>query len=86
MHIGLRPDDLAACRAERAGFAAADVDRSRIHEDRNPDKRPIFERIPRGHLVEQVRRHCEPLASRLFPDTRSPEDAGLLIPESAQRP
>lgn len=72
--------------AEVAGFSAAHVDRSRINEYRNPDKRPILDRIPRGHLVEQVRRHCEPLASRLFPEIRSPEDAGVAIHDSADRP
>ena len=86
--IVVRTDRIAAEAeriAARAGFAAAHVDRSRINEYRNPDKRPILRQIPHGHLVEQVRRHCEPFASRLFPEIRSPEDAGIALHESADR-
>ncbi len=82
----VRTDSIAA-EGERiaahAGFAAEHVDRSRIHEYRNPTKRPILQQIPHAHLVDQVRRHCEPLASRLFPEIRSPEDAGYSIHEWA---
>lgn len=61
--------------AKFAGFPTTVVDRSRVHEYRNPDKLPILQRIPQKHLEEQVRMHCEPLASRLFPETGSLADA-----------
>jgi hypothetical protein len=82
--------DRIADEAERialfAGFPATVVDRSRIHEYRNLHKQPILQRIPRRHLVEQVRRHCEPFASRLFPEIEFPEDAGFVIPETIDPP
>jgi hypothetical protein len=63
--------------AEFGGLAAVHVDRTRIHEYRNPAKQPILQRIPRAHLDAQVRTHCEPLVSRFFPEIRSAPDAGI---------
>ncbi len=69
-----------ASEAERialfAGFPDSVVDRSRIQEYRNYDRRPILQSIPRCHLIEQVRMHCEPIASRFFPEIGFSEDEG----------
>ena len=68
--------------AEFGGLAAVHVDRTRIHEYRNPAKQPILQRIPQAHLDAQVRAHCEPLVSRFFPEIRSAPDAGIHSVES----
>ena len=75
----VRTDRIAA-EAERiaefGGFAAA-IDRSRIQEYSNPYKRPVLREIPRAYLDQQVRLHCEPMVSRLFPDVPPVADANL---------
>lgn len=69
-----------------AGLPADSVDPARVQEYRNPAKQPIVQRIPREHVEAEVRRHCEPFASRLFPGIRTPEDAGLVFDVPAERP
>lgn len=75
------PTDRIVAEAERiatfGGFAAANVDRTRLREYRNPAKQPIVQGVPKDHLDALVRLHCDPLAERLFPAIRSAEDAGL---------
>lgn len=66
--------------AKFAGFPTKVVDRSRIHEYRNPNKLHILQRISQKHLEEQVRMHCEPLATRLFPEIGSLEDSKYATP------
>lgn len=61
-----------------AGLPADSVAPARVHEYRNPSKRPIVQRIPRDHLEAEVQRHCGPMLERFFPDLRTPEDAGLV--------
>lgn len=76
----VRPQDIVRRAAEIAAFAgldAADVNLRGLREYRNPDKRRIVQEIPQAYLAEQVDRHCGPLMGRLFPDIRSPLDAGL---------
>ena len=60
-----------------AGLAVGTVNRSRIEEFRNPNKRRILEEIPHEHLQQQVDRHCGPLMQRFFPEIRTPTDAGI---------
>lgn len=71
--IGDRALEIAAF----GGLGPEHVAAGGIHEYRNPQKRRILQQIPRGHLEEQVRIHCEPLVSRFFPEIRSAADAGL---------
>lgn len=75
----------AARIAEFGGLPAARVDRSAIHEYRNPAKRPILQEISREHLDEQVRLHCEPLLSQFFPECRGAADA-VADPPGASPP
>lgn len=72
--------------AKFAGISGIHVDRAAICEYRNPQPRHVLRRIPREHLESQVRCHCEPLLSRLFPDKLTPEDAGVLLRTTENRP
>jgi len=65
MHIGLRPDDLAACRADPLCLAA-------LLYGIGPGKTGtnVLAGMFTGLIAERDRRHCEPLASRLFPEIR----------------
>ena len=67
MHIGRRPDDLAACRADPLRLAA----RPRLYGI-GPGKTGtnVLASMFTGLIAERDRRHCEPLASRLFPEIR----------------
>lgn len=84
------PVDAIAAEAVRiaafAGLSAESIDPAVAHEYRNPAKRPIVQQIPRDHLEAEVRRHCEPLLERFFPEIHTPEDAGLLFGAPAERP
>lgn len=84
------PVNAIAAEAERiaasAGLPADSIDRAGVHEYRNPAKQPIVRQIPRDHLEAEVRRYCEPLLERFFPDIRTPKDAGLVLEMPAERP
>lgn len=79
----VRTERIAADADRIAAFAGFDphaIAPAAVREYRNPAKRPIVERIPRGHLEEQVHRYCEPFLGHLFPEITSAEDAGFPAP------
>ena len=85
----IRTDQIAAEADRIAAFAGIPPDcvrRAAIREYRNPHKRPVLEGIPRDHLVSQVERHCEPVLTRLFPEVRGPDDAGIIARTTETRP